>query len=109
MTAPVYRNAEAENRFLGLSFPVEVLLVLGTFWPSMLLGPTVGMVLTSGVYVGIRVVTYGRPDSFVQHHLLRQARRVLYRGRLSAAARSRTPAFPFGPYLVRLHDRSPSP
>ena len=109
MVAPVYRNAEAESRFLGLGFPFETLLVLGTFWPAMLLGPTAGMVLTSAAYVGIRVVTYGRPDSFVQHYVMQRARRALYRGRLSAAARSRTPSFPFGPYLIRLHDRSPTP
>jgi hypothetical protein len=100
MDAPVYRNAEGRNTFLGLAFPLEVLLVMLTFWPAMLLGPEPGALLTAVVYVGLRLINHGRPEAFVQHYVMRAARRTLFGGRLSAAARSRIPACPVGLYAL---------
>jgi hypothetical protein len=101
MQAPVYRNAGAQNTFMGLAFPLEVLIVIATFWPASLLGPGPGAAVTLAVYVALRALSHGRPDSYVQHWLMQRARRALYGGRLAAAARSHTPMFPFGPYQVR--------
>ena len=102
MRAPVYRNASAQNTFLGLAFPTEVLLVLTVLWVAMLtVDINLAALITIGVYVLIRVTTHGRPEAFLQHWLNFQLRRALSRGSLSAAARARIPRFPRGPYLHR--------
>ena len=102
MRAPVYRNAEARSTLLGLSFPTEVLLVLAVFWASMLsLDPTLAALTTLTFYVALRVVSYGRAEAFVQHWVNWRLRQAVSGGRLSAAARCRTPRFPFGRYQSR--------
>ena len=64
MRAPVYRNIESQNTFLGLAFPTEVLVVLATFWVAMaLLTPGLALLTTFGAYAAIRIVGYGRAPS----------------------------------------------
>jgi len=97
MRAPVYRNIEAQSTLLGLAFPTEVAVVLGSFWGSMLLLPAgLALLATAAVYTAVRVVGYGRPPLFLQHYLAWRLRGLLGGGRLSAAARSPAPQFPFG-------------
>jgi hypothetical protein len=96
MLAPVYRNVDAKNTLLGLSFPTEVLIVLAVWWTTMLaLAPSTSAIVTLASYVAIRAVGYGRAPAFVQHWIGYQIRRALTGGRIAAGARSRTPEFPF--------------
>jgi hypothetical protein len=102
MRAPVYRNIETQNTLAGLSFPTEVLVVLGAFWGSMVaLPPGLALLTTGAVYAAIRVVGYGRAPFFLQHFVAFQARRIAAGGTLSAAARSPAPKFPFAVYVGR--------
>ena len=102
MRAPIYRNIESQNTFLGLAFPTEVIVVLAAFWVSMATLPPGGALLaTLGVYVALRVVGYGRAPLFLQHWVAFKGRRAISGGVLSAAARSPAPKVPFAPYLYR--------
>jgi hypothetical protein len=99
MRAPVYRNIEAQHRFLGLAFPQEVIPVLGVLWFSMLLLPLgAALGLGAGTYALLRVATHGKAPHHLQHWALWHLRAFLALGRFSAAARSRTPRFPFAPH-----------
>lgn len=102
MKARVYRNANAQNTFLGLAFPSETLIVLCVAWISMLtIQITLALVSTLACYVAVRVLGHGRPEDHLQHWLNWKLRQHLARGVLSAGARARTPRFPRGPYLYR--------
>lgn len=102
MRAPVYRNIEARNTFLGLAFPIEAALFLGgCVLFIQCLAPGLALVANVGLYVGIRLLGYGRPPLFLQHVLQWRFRQLLCGGRLSAAARSRCPRFPHAPYDSR--------
>ncbi len=102
MRAPIYRNIEARNTLLGLAFPSEVLVVLSAFWVSMLLlPPGTALLCGIGAYAGVRLLAYGRAPLFLQHGMLFLFRRGYARGRLSAAARMRTPRFPHAAYVCR--------
>lgn len=103
MRAPVYRNIEQRNTFLGLAFPGELLVVLSVFWCGVLfLSPGLAVLITAGAYAVLRIAGYGRPPMFLQHFLLWQVRRAVSGGRLSAAARARrAPRFPFAVYDCR--------
>jgi hypothetical protein len=104
MRAPVYRNIEAQHRFLGLAFPQEVIPVLGVLWFSMLLLPLgIALALGAGTYALVRVATYGKAPHHLQHWLLWHLRAWFALARLSAAARSQTPRFPFAPYRSPLY------
>ena len=105
MYAPVYRHLDAPNTFLGLAFPMEWLTVLGAGWAGTALGaPNVGAGAALAIYLVIRVAGQGRPEGHLQHWLQWRVRRVVGAGRVSAAARARSPRFPFGGYEWR--DRS---
>jgi hypothetical protein len=96
MRAPVYRNIEARDSFLGLDFPTEVVTVLAVFWVTAY---TLPMGLAAGAtvlaYAGLRAVNMGRAPQFLKHWLIWQLRRHRSGGRLSAAARTRAPYFPY--------------
>lgn len=102
MSAPVYRNAEASQTFLGLGFPAEFLVWLASAWPAMLLLEGVWSLLVIGAtYAALRLATHGRPPQFAQHALNWQARQRLYGGCLSASARARQPRFAHAPLVFR--------
>jgi len=93
--APVYRNLDAPSTFLGLA-------VLGAGWTGTALGaPNLGGGVALAVYLVLRIAGHGRPEGHLQHWLLWRVRQAQTGGRLSAAARARTPRFPFGPYEWR--------
>ena len=102
MYAPVYRNLDAPSTFLGLAFPMEWLAVLGAGWAGTALGaPNVGGGAALAIYLVLRIAGHGRPEGHLQHWLQWRIRQAQAGGRLSAAARARTPRFPFGPYEWR--------
>ena len=102
MRAPVYRNIDASSTFLGLAFPTEALVMMGLGSLAVLILPPLFSALsTLAAYGGIRLVNRGRAPAFVQHFIAWKARQLRARGYLSAAARARSPKFPFGPYEYR--------
>lgn len=102
MFAPVYRHLDTPSTFLGLAFPTEWLAVLGAGWVGTALGaPNIGAGAALGIYGVIRVAAHGRPEGHLQHWLQWRVRQAVSGGRLSAAARSRSPRFPFGAYEWR--------
>lgn len=102
MYAPVYRNLDAPNTFLGLAFPMEWVGVLGAGWLVTALGaPNVGAAAALSIYLVLRIAAHGRPEGHLQHWLLWRIRQSQAAGRVSAAARARTPRFPFGEYEWR--------
>lgn len=110
MYAPVYRNLDAPSTFLGLAFPMEWLGVLGAGWVGTALGaPNIGAGTALGIYLVLRIAGAGRPEGHLQHWLLWRIRQVQSGGRLSAAARARTPRFPYGPYEWRDSRREARP
>jgi len=108
--APVYRHLDAPSTFLGLAFPMEWLAVLGAGWAGTALGaPNVGAGAAFGIFIIIRVAARGRPEGHLQHWLQWRVRQAQAGGRLSSAARARSPRFPFGPYLWREQPTEDSP
>ncbi len=102
MFAPVYRHLDAPSTFLGLAFPTEWLAVLGAGWLGTALGaPNVGAGAALGIYSVIRVAAHGRPEGHLQHWAQGRVRQSVLGGRLSMAARSRAPRFPFCGYEWR--------
>lgn len=102
MRAPVYRNIEAENTFLGLAFPTELLLVLFAYWLYLQTLPAwVGILMGVLTYALVRAVGRRRGPMFLQHWLVFTVRQRWTGGRLSAAARARCPRFPYAEYEWR--------
>ena len=102
MYAPVYRNLDAPSTFLGLAFPTEWVGVLGAGWVGTALdAPNVGAAAALAIYLVLRIAAHGRPEGHLQQWLLWLMRRLQAAGRVSAAARARTPRFPFGEYEWR--------
>lgn len=102
MRAPVYRNIEGQNTLLGLAFPFELLAFLGGCVAFIqFCHPLVAVLAAPVFYVLIRVASHGRPPMFFQHWLAWTLRQAIAKGRISAAARSSAPRFPYGPYQVR--------
>ncbi len=102
MRAPVYRHLDATARFAGLTFPVEWMMVLGVaVVPAELGAPGAGILGAAILYVFLRVATYGRPEHHIQDYGIWLVRKLVYRGRLSAAARAPAPRFPFAKYQLR--------
>jgi hypothetical protein len=99
MEAPVYRHAELRATLLGLNFPGDFFFVLvaSYFW-LMVLRPLPFLLAVALTHASAALLNTGRPPQHWQHWLAFHLRRHLYRGELSAAARSRAPQFPFGPY-----------
>jgi hypothetical protein len=99
MDAPVYRHAESRATLLGLNFPTDffVVVVLSYLW-LLLLAPAPSVLAAIGTHLGMALLNHGRPPQYWPHWLAFHVRRRLYRGHLSAAARSRAPQFSHGPY-----------
>jgi hypothetical protein len=102
MRAAVYRNLEARSTFLGLTFPAEWMLVLLAGWGGTTVGaPNIGAGAGLAIYLVLRIAGYGRPEGYLQHWTAWRIRQACTGGRLSAAARSPAPRFPFGAYEWR--------
>jgi hypothetical protein len=56
----------------------------------------------AGTHLGIALLNHGKPPQHWAHWLAFQLRRKFCGNVLSAAARSRAPQFPFGPYRSRV-------
>jgi hypothetical protein len=99
MEAPVYRHADLRATLLGLNFPGDFFLVVvaSYFW-LMVLRPLPFLLAVVLTHASVALLNTGRPPQHWQHWFGLQLRRFLYRGELSAAARSRAPQFPRGPY-----------
>ncbi len=99
MDAPVYRHADTKTTLLGLNFPGDffVVVVASYLW-LMLLPPATFLLAEASTHAAVALLNHGRPPQHWPHWLGFQLRRALYGGHLSAAARSRAPQFPFGPY-----------
>ncbi len=99
MEAPVYRHADSRATLLGLNFPGDffVVVVASYLW-LMLLRPLPFLLAVAGTHVTVALLNSGRPPQHWQHWAAFHLRRLLNGGALSAAARSRAPQFPFGPY-----------
>lgn len=106
MEAPVYRHADARVTLLGLNFPGDFFLVVVTsyLW-LMLLRPLAFLLAVALTHAVVALLNSGRPPQHWRHVLAFHLRRTLYRGVLSAAARSRAPQFPFGPYCSAARGR----
>jgi hypothetical protein len=101
--AQVYRSIDTANTFVGLAFPSEVLIILTVFWSTAVtLPPGFGALITLFAYIGLRLVTYGKPPLHLQHSLLLHVRRITHGGRFSPAARASSHAvFPHAPRRFR--------
>jgi hypothetical protein len=99
MDAPVYRHAETRATLLGLHFPGDffVVVVASYLW-LMVLRPVAFLLATAATHAAVALLNRGRPPLYWPHWLAFRLRRLLYRGQVSAAARSHAPQFPFGPY-----------
>jgi len=102
MDAPVYRHAESRATLLGLHFPTDffVVVVAGYLW-LLLLRPLPSLLAVAATHGCLVLLKAGRPPQHWPHFVAFHTRRLLHRGRLSAAARSRAPAFPYGPLRSR--------
>jgi hypothetical protein len=97
--APVYRNIDGKNTFLGLAFPGEALGVLAAFWLLLAtLPPKFALPVGVGLYLAIRLLGRGKPPKHLQSWLTWRLRRHLAKGRLCAVARAKAPRFPFADY-----------
>ena len=101
MRAPVFRNIDARNTLLGLTFPFEVVFVLVVFYATVRVSPAACALTTLACYVGVRVVNYGRAPGFLQHWTVWRIRQANTGGLLSAAARARSPRFRFASHHFR--------
>jgi hypothetical protein len=101
VTAPVYRNIDSATTFLGLSFPLETVLVFAAWFACLaLLSAGKALLGIGATYLCVRLVGHGKPAGFVQHWLNWWLRRLLSDGCLSAQARAPAPRFPFEPYRM---------
>ena len=99
MEAPVYRHADLRATLLGLNFPGDFfLVVVASYLWLMVLRPLPFLLAVSLTHASVALLNTGRPPQHWQHWFGFQLRHFLYQGELSAAARSRAPHFPLGPY-----------
>jgi hypothetical protein len=101
MRAPVYRHVEAQSTIAGLTLTSFAGLLGVTFAAIRLLNFGGSLAVVLGAYLAVRIAGHGRPPQFWQHWLVWHLRRRRFAGRLSAAARAKTPSFRFGPTLYR--------
>lgn len=108
MRAPVYRNLEAKDSFLGLAFPFEALIFCNVagwaltkiHWLPLKLG------LPLATYLFFFLAGYKRAPLFVQHYLDWKWRQLRGGGVLSAAARSAAvPTLPYAKHVGFGHSR----
>lgn len=109
MRAPVYRHIEGRNTLGGLSLNGFIALLGVALVAIQLLPFASSLLAVVGTYVLLRVASSGRPPLFWQHLALWRVRQRFTAGRLCAAARCRSPQFPFGPYQSRDVARVPHP
>jgi hypothetical protein len=101
MRAPVYRHVEGESTIGGVSLHGFIGL-LGVALAAIQFLPFVPSVLAvGGAYAVLRIASTGKPPLHWQHLLVFHCRRWAAGGRLLAAARCKSPRFPFGRYLSR--------
>jgi hypothetical protein len=99
MDAPVYRHAELRTTLLGLNFPGDFFfVVVASYLWLTVLPPFPFLLAVAGTHAAVALLNRGRPPQHWQHSLAFHLRRHLYQRETSAAARSRAPQFPFGPY-----------
>lgn len=109
MDAPVYRHAELRATLLGLNFPGDFFfVVVASYLWLMVLKPLAFLAAVAGTHGAVALLNSGRPPQHWQHWSAFHLRRLLYRGEMSAAARSRARQFPFGPYRRSADARSAS-
>jgi len=102
MRAPVYRHLDAKGSLLGLAFPSEWAVVLCAAWLGSALGtPNAGAAAGLAIYAALRVAGHGRPEGHLRHRVTWGIRRAAAGGRLSAAARSTSPRFPWASHPWR--------
>lgn len=101
MRAPVYRHVDSESTIAGLGVTSFLFLMGGAFAAIQLLTFLPSMVVLTSTYAGLYWMGRGRPARYWQGWLLWHLRARLTDGRLSAVERSRSPQFPFGPYVFR--------
>jgi len=107
MDAPVYRHADTKATLLGLNFPGDFFaVVVASYLWLVLLPPLACLLAVGGTHASIALLNHNKPPQHWAHWLGFQLRRVLYGGQLSAAARSRAPQCPVGPYRVAREARS---
>ena len=99
MEAPVYRHADLRATLLGLNFPGDFfLVVVASYLWLMVLRPLPFLLAVALTHGSVVLLNTGRAPLHWQHWLAFHLRRWLYQGELSAAARSRAPQLPIGPY-----------
>jgi hypothetical protein len=107
MEAPVYRHADLRATLLGLNFPGDFfLVVVASYLWLMVLRPLPLLLAVALTHGSIALLNSGRPPQHWQHWLAFHLRRCLYRGELSAGARSRAPQLLLGPYRSSANVRS---
>jgi hypothetical protein len=95
MRAPVYRHIESASTLGGLGLGGFIALLGFAFLAIQSLDGLTAVVCIAGLYVAMRLAMVGRPPGYWQHRVVWELRRRVAAGRLSAAARARSPAFPF--------------
>jgi hypothetical protein len=100
MRAPVYRHVEGRSTIGGLGLQAFIAVLGVAFLAIQWLPPGSSVLAIAGSYLLLRLSGLGRPPLYWQHLLVFHVRRRWWGSRLSAAARARTPQFPFGPYRV---------
>jgi hypothetical protein len=107
MDAPVYRHADSRATLLGLNFPGDFfVVVVASYLFLLVLRPLPFVLAVAGTHGAMALLNSGRAPQHWQHFLAFAVRRLLYRGHLSAAARSPAPRFPFGVYRSTAEPRS---
>jgi len=99
MEAPVYRHADARATLLGLNFPGDFFVVgVASYLWLIVLRPLPFLLAVASTHAAVALLNSGRPAQHWQHWAAYQLRRLRHGGEVNAAARSRAPQFPFGPY-----------
>jgi hypothetical protein len=98
MPAPVYRHLDVRGALFGISVLEWAPLLFAAWFGMVLDHPNQGVLVAAVLYVCLRVLGHGRPEGFLRHTIAWRRRRASSGGRLSAAARARSPQFPLAEY-----------
>lgn len=101
MRAPVYRHVDGQSTVAGVSLNGFIALLAVALGAIQLLSFGGSLAAIAGTYAAMRLAGRGKPPRYWQHLVVFHVRRLIAAGRLSAAARTRVPRFPYGPYLFR--------